>query len=252
MKKTLKPLAISWLIFFGIAAALAHLQALEIETHHLDHVLEFGRDAFGRSCFLLALEAAFRSFRILLPILAFSIFASLAFSFIGLIRNDALQFLWHLLMDLLNALPGFLLAFALSALFGNERTTLLVAAVFLLLPHLSRFFESQIRLQLKTDFVLNSISLGAKSGHVFLTHLLPDLLASTLSMLPFLITRLLVIEISLSYLGLQFSTHGETWGALLYQGKDYLLEAWWIEVIAATPLILTLLSFHLLSKREQN
>ena len=69
-----------------------------------------------------------------------------------------------------------------------------------------------------------SHALGAAPFQIFQRHYLPELIRLLLSVLPFLLTRLILVETSLSFLGLgTVSTH-DTWGRLLYQGKDYLME----------------------------
>jgi ABC-type dipeptide/oligopeptide/nickel transport system permease subunit len=94
--------------------------------------------------------------------------------------------------------------------------------------------------------------MGANPAHLYLHYVIPELLSSVVAVFPFLMTRLILIETSFSFLGIQSFTRGETWGRLLYQGKDYLLEAPWIIAYVGAPLFLTLLAFHLLSDAERN
>jgi len=68
---------------------------------------------------------------------------------------------------------------------------------------------------------------------------------------PFLVTRLLLLETSLSFLGLGQVSEHETWGRLIYQGRDYLTEAPWILVIFSFPLCITLFSLHLISRDDR-
>ena len=94
-------------------------------------------------------------------------------------------------------------------------------------------------------------ALGATPLQIFFRHYFPELLQLLKAVLPFLITRLLLVETSLSFLGLGTVASHDTWGRLLYQGKDYLIEAPWILIIGAIPLSFTLFSFHSLTRQDQ-
>jgi peptide/nickel transport system permease protein len=82
--------------------------------------------------------------------------------------------------------------------------------------------------------------------------LFPALRDSLLTLFPFVVLRLVLIETSLSFLGLSLIPEHESWGRLIAQGKDYLIEAPWILATSAIPLCLMLASFHLLSHEDQN
>ena len=250
MKTLPKSLSKLWILFFGTASAIADFFSSEIESHQLTRTLHFGFDAFGRSCLLLTLEVAFRSFSIILPLGVLCVCTALVFSTLGFIKNSFLKFIWETFNDTLSSLPGLLIALSLSVFFGNQWFTFILASFFLVIPYLIRFFESQIRLLNTQEYILRASALGGTRSHIFLKHYFPELLRSVVSIFPFLFTRLLLIETSLAFLGLTISSQGETWGHLLYQGRDYLLEAPWICFFCGAPLFLTLLSLHLLSNQE--
>lgn len=246
----MKTFARLWLLFFVCAVVLAASFSSEIEAHSLSRTLKFGFDAFGRSCILLALDAAFQSFATILPIGFFCLALAFLASFLKTIRNPSFQFVWNSLIDTLSSLPGFLIALSFSVFFSGQFFVVLVASIFMVLPYLIRFFETQIVQLQSEEYIVSSGALGATRFHIFRQHLLPELFRSVISIFPFLITRLLVTETSLSFLGLTTEGSRETWGKLLYQGKDYLLEAPWICLFGGLPLFLTLLSLHFLSKNE--
>ena len=241
----------SLLIFFA-ASIYFYLNQSVIETHHLEYALHSGQDAFGRNCIKITLSSALESFFVILPVAGFCLLLTLMTSSLLMIKNTRLQFVLRTFLDTLTSLPGFLIALSLSALFSHASWAFFLAAVLLVYPGQTRFFESQI-LKLQTeDFILASSALGGTSLHQFKKHYLPELSRLLISILPFIFMRLLVIETSLTFLGLGSAPVHETWGRLLAQGKDYFLEAPWILCIASVPLFLTLFSFHLLSRTDQN
>lgn len=248
----MKTFAKLWLGFFACATIIAAWFSNEIESHQLSRALTFGFDTFGRSVILLALDAAYQSFLTIFPIAALCMILALLASLIKTVNQPKLQFAWSTVVDTISSLPGFLIALSIGVFLGNQFSTVLLASVFLVLPYLIRFFESQIVHLQSQEYIFSAGALGGTRLHVFRWHLLPELARSVVSIFPFLMTRLLITETSLSFLGVSSDGSRETWGKLLYQGKDYLLEAPWICIFAGFPLFLTLLSFHLLSKPDQN
>jgi peptide/nickel transport system permease protein len=197
------------------------------------------------------LASAFESIRLVLPIgaicLGLSLLTSLLISFAGELSN----FWMKTFLDTLSSLPGFLVALSLSVFFPNSQITLFIASFFMIFPWLTRLLESHLlSLKLK-DYISASHALGASPGFIFLKHFLPDLLRRLTSVLPYLLTRLLLVETSLSFLGLGMAPEHETWGRLLYQGRDYLTEAPWILAITGIPLCITLFSLHLVTRDDR-
>ena len=222
----------------------------QIETHHLSQALIRGYDAFGRNCVTLTLCAMTQTLISLIPVASFSLILSLCLALLTSVRSERLRFSLRTALDLVSALPGFLLALALGVLFPGAIFTYYLGAILMVAPPLIRFFESQLLKLATENFVLASEAMGASKQHLWKAHYLPALKDSILTILPFTILRLILIETSLSFLGLSVAPEHETWGRLLAQGKDYLLEAPWILTTAALPLCVLIASFHLLSTEE--
>ena len=245
-----RSLAWIWLLGFTAVSTGALLIRERIELHHLERALQPGFDAFGRSCPELVVLAAGNSVGMLIPVGALCILSALLLSSVALLRSPRAEFWLRTLLDTLTALPGFLIALAFGVFFPPSIGTFLIGALLLAVPSLTRFFESQLRHLRHEPYILASEALGASPLHLWMRHYRPELLRMLRAILPFLALRLILLETTLSFLGLQAAPEHETWGRLLYQGKDYLLVAPWILAWASAPLGFTLLSFHLLSREE--
>jgi peptide/nickel transport system permease protein len=239
-----------FLVFFG--AILARFKMSEIELHHLERSLDPGMDAFGRNCFTLTLTAISNTIFSVFPVLTFTLILSIGVSLLASESNTSIRFFLRSTLDLFSALPGLLLALALGVVFPSSNFTTYLATILLVIPSTIRYFESFLLKVRSEDFILAASSMGAPPTHIWLYHLLPALRDSIFAILPFVILRLILIETSISFLGLTLTPDHETWGRLLAQGKDYLMEAPWILAYSALPLCLLLASFHLLSHEEQN
>jgi peptide/nickel transport system permease protein len=247
----MRQIAKAWLILFFLAAVVSIRFENQIEAHSLSQTLTFARDAFGRNCFSLVLVGCFESMCAILPVG----FLCLGLSFLAALFISSApkktEFLQRLILDALSSLPGFLIALALSVFFPNQEATLFLASFFIIFPWLTRFLESQIYSFKQKEFILASHALGATQVKIFRTHLLPELVQIIFAILPYLATRLLLLETSLSFLGLGKISDHETWGRLIYQGRDYLTEAPWILTIAGIPLCITLFSLHLITRDDR-
>lgn len=239
-----------WLSLGAVAGLLAFAKQDLIETHQLDRALTPGFDAFGRSCAELIALSAGQSVRVMVPVATVCIVLSLALSSIALLRSSRLEFALRGFLDFLSALPGFLIALAFGIFFPQGSGTFLLGALLLAVPSLTRYFESQLRHLRFEPYIQAAEALGAGHVHLWIRHYQPELLRMLRAILPFLAMRLILLETSLGFLGLQQTPERETWGRMLHQGKDYLLEAPWILYWAAIPLTLTLISFHLLSRED--
>jgi ABC-type dipeptide/oligopeptide/nickel transport system permease subunit len=242
----------TWLLFFATASVIASLFQREIQGHNLNQSLHFGFDPFGRNCILLSLNAAMNSMLEIIPLGLSCIAVTLLLSSLTLIKNETFRFFWNAGWEALYSLPGFIIAISLTAFAPTTPMTFPLAVLFLLIPYLIRFYEGQIHSLLQREYVQQSISLGAHGFHLFRKHIFPELLSASKAILPFLITRLLMIETSLTFVGMKQPSNTTTWGELLYLGKEYLLEAPWISFFTALPLFLTLFSFHLISKNDHS
>ncbi|NDG84929.1 MAG: ABC transporter permease subunit [Proteobacteria bacterium] len=235
-----------------LAASLpAFLRADVIEAHDLSRALTPGFDAFGRACIPLALAALARSLLATLPSACLYLGVSLAMAVLMARGRDPFRFALGSLLDFATAMPGFLLALALGVLFPGSAFTFHLGAFLIAVPAVTRFFESQLLKLGSEDFILAAEALGAGGWHLSIRHYLPALFDSARVVFPSLAVRLILIETSLSFLGLSATPGHETWGRLLAQGKDYLLEAPWILWSAAIPLCLLVGSFHLLADEER-
>jgi ABC-type dipeptide/oligopeptide/nickel transport system permease subunit len=237
----------------SILVSLACLPGRDwIEAHRLERALLPGFDAFGRSCLILVPASMASTLIGILPICLFSFGAAMILALISALPSERLRFFMRSALDTVSALPGFLIAMALGVLFPDSRLTSFLGASLMVVPSTTRYLESQILKLRGEPYVAASEAMGAHRIHVWVQHLYPFLRESVIAFLPFVIMRLILIETSLSYLGLSAAPDHETWGRLLAQGKDYWIEAPWILISSALPLFLTLASFHLLSREEKN
>jgi ABC-type dipeptide/oligopeptide/nickel transport system permease subunit len=218
-------------------------------AHALDHALLPGYDAFGRALLPLtlrasALSSAFAFGAVVVSMLLASVLGSALALSRGAVHEYGLRAL-----ELLLAFPPLLFALAWAAVSGPGWDTLLISLALASIPPLTRLVYARARELLLEDYVLAARSLGATDARIVTRHLMPGVLALCRVKTPNLFAGALMAEATLSFLGVGAPIGRDTWGSLLAQGKDYLLEAPHIALAAGVPLFLTILSLQIGSER---
>jgi ABC-type dipeptide/oligopeptide/nickel transport system permease subunit len=209
-----------------------------------------GYDVFGRDLLATVLRASLNSavFAAIAVILAFAIGIFFGCS-IAIIPSRP-RFLSLRGLDFLLAFPGLLFALAWASVRGPGWGTLLFALLIGIAPPLVRLIYVTSRETLSSEYTTAAESLGASSGRIFWRYLIPSVLPVCRIKLPNLFAYALMAEATLSYLGIGAPIGRDTWGSLLSQGKDYLIEAPHIAIGTGIPLFLTILSLQWISENR--
>jgi peptide/nickel transport system permease protein len=204
----------------------------------------FGTDAFGRDLFAALGEAIGRS-------LSFALAATLAATFVGVSLGSVLglaegrpRFYLERILDFFLAFPPMLLALAIQAEIGPGWRSLAFSVSFGLFPSVVRFVASRAKEVTLTEYLGAARALGGNTAGNFWRHYRPDLLEHLRLKLPTLFGQALLLEATLSFLNLGVPPGVLSWGSLLGQAKDYLIEAPHIAWAVGPPLVLTLLALQ--------
>jgi peptide/nickel transport system permease protein len=96
------------------------------------------------------------------------------------------------------------------------------------------------------EYVQAARALGASSGWIMLRHILPNTLGPLTVVASFGLASTMVIEASLSFLGLGVPPSVPSWGSMLADGRDYLRAGWWVATFPGMALTLCVLAVNLL------
>jgi peptide/nickel transport system permease protein len=147
--------------------------------------------------------------------------------------------------DILLAFPGILLAIALMAVLGPNLKNVIIALAALGWVSYSRLARSLTLKIRELDFVTASFSLGASQWRILLHHILPNLLPAVIVQISFSFAGMILAESSLSFLGLGVQPPFPSWGSMLNDGKNHLLDAPHLMIFPGFTIFLSVLSFNL-------
>ena len=149
-------------------------------------------------------------------------------------------------VDILQAFPGILLAIALAAILGPSLTNVILALSAIGWVGYARLARGQVLVVREAEFVAAATALGAGPGRLLFRHLLPNILGPITVEATFGLAGAVVAEASLSFLGLGAQPPTPSWGAMLNEGRQYLLVAPHLTLFPGLWVSATVLAFNFL------
>jgi peptide/nickel transport system permease protein len=151
-------------------------------------------------------------------------------------------------VDIQLAFPMLLLAITVIAVFGTSIPILIFVFVLAGWVRYVRVIRAQTLVLKQAQFVEAARSIGANHWDIIRRHVTPNLLTEIIILVNLEIGRIILVESSLSYLGLGVQPPMPTWGNMLNEGRQYLQTAWWVVTFPGAAIMLTVLGVNLLAE----
>lgn len=204
-----------------------------------------GTDELGRDIFSRILAGCRVSLYVALAVVLIAGVIGLGVALLGSMRSGRLDSVLTRLTDASMAFPYLLLAVILVATFGASLTIVIVVLVLAGWPQYARVLRSEILKIRSQDFITMSRIMGGNNRWIVTRHVVPNI-ANTLLVLATLQVGLAIMaEGSLSFLGIGVPPPAASWGGMLAEGRNYLTTAWWLPVVPAVCLIVTVMAANL-------
>ncbi len=137
------------------------------------------------------------------------------------------------------AFPFILLAIGIIAVLGPSFPTLVVVIGLSGWVSYARILRSQVLSLRSREFVDAVLALGGSVPRIVLRHVLPNVLSSLVVIATLELARAIVLEATLSFLGLGIQPPTPSWGGMVHEGREYLDSAWWISTCPGLVLMAT-------------
>jgi peptide/nickel transport system permease protein len=149
-------------------------------------------------------------------------------------------------MDVFFSIPGLLLAVGIAAMRGPGVNSAVVAIAIVYTPLFARVMRGPVLSEREKEYVEAIRALGATRRVVAFKHILPNVISPFVVQGTVALSQAILIEASLSYLGLSAQPPTPSWGNMLNEGRTYLETAPWISVFPGIAIMVTVLAFNLL------
>lgn len=211
-----------------------------------DRFFLLGSDQFGRDLASRLLFGARVSLRIgllagfLTLVLGIAV-GSLAATLGGVVDSLLMRF-----TDTLLAFPHLFVVIALAAVFQVNSVWIAVILGLTGWMGTARLIRAEMLTLRGSDFVLAANAVGQPPLRILARHLLPNALTPVIAYTALRIGDLILVEASLSFLGLGVAPPTPTWGNMIDQGSQILTSGWWVATFPGVAIALTVIGFHLL------
>jgi ABC-type dipeptide/oligopeptide/nickel transport system permease subunit len=148
------------------------------------------------------------------------------------------------LVNLWLAFPFILLALAIVAVLGPSFVNMIVALGLTTWPIFTRVVRSEVLRARRQDYVTAATMLGARDVRIMARHIFPMLINSVIVLGSLEVARLIILESFLSFLGLGVQPPAASWGNMLAEARQYILQMWWLVTLPGLALFVTTLGIN--------
>ncbi|HYH33078.1 MAG TPA: ABC transporter permease [Pseudonocardia sp.] len=201
---------------------------------------ELGRDVLSRLIYGTRVS--------LLVALAATVLSGVAGTALGLIAGyfgGKFDSLLMRLADVQLGIPSLLLALAIIAALGPGLWKLVVVLGLTGWVAYARVVRAEVLTLRTREFVVAAEAIGVRRPVIMMRHLLPNVVAPVATIATLQVATVIIVESSLSYLGLGVPPSTPTWGSTLAAGQLHLSTAWWIAVFPGLAIMVTTISINL-------
>jgi peptide/nickel transport system permease protein len=150
------------------------------------------------------------------------------------------------LMDAIMAIPGLVLALAIVSVLKPSTTNAMLAIAVVIIPGNSRIVRGAVLSAKQNRYVEAAQALGCRQLHILVSHILPNVTAPILVIASIWLGNAILIEATLSFLGLGTQPPTPSWGLMLSStGRAFMEQAPWLAIFPGLAISLAVLGFNL-------
>ena len=205
-----------------------------------------GTDDFGRDVLSRILHGAMPSLQVSILSVTGSLIVGVIIGLLAGYRGGWVDTVLMSLMDVLLAFPAVLLAIAILAVLGTALSNVILAIAIVNLPTFARLARGSTLATRELLYVEAARSLGVPPLMILWRHILPNIAAPLIVQTSLTIATAILIEASLSYLGLGIQPPAPSWGNILASTYGFIQTNPWPSVFAGIAIAIAVLGFNLL------
>ena len=152
------------------------------------------------------------------------------------------------IVDILLGFPYLIFAIGLMAMMGPGLGNIIMALAYKEWVIPCRVVRGETLATSQLEYVEAARALGASGGHIMLREILPNILSPVVVVATIRMAHVIILEASLSFLGLGVQPPTASWGAMVADGRAFILESWWVSTFPGLAILLLVLAINVASQ----
>lgn len=207
----------------------------------------FGTDNYGRDVFSRTLEGLKTTFLVALFTVGIGAFFGTLIGAVTGYYGGVIDEVLMRINDALASFPSILVAMVMVCIFGRGPVKLIIIMGIVFIPSFARVMRGEFMKLKNRDFILNAKLVGCSGWRIMFSHIFPNTLHTLLSSVAIGFNNAVLVEASLSYLGIGVQPPHASLGRMLSEAQGYFSYIWCV-LAPGMVMILMILGFVLLSE----
>jgi peptide/nickel transport system permease protein len=205
-----------------------------------------GTDELGRDTLARVIHGAQVSLWVGAIAIAIALVVGLILGFLAGYYGRYVDLVLMRLIDIMFAIPGLILAFLIVGLWSPTRLHETIAIGVIISPAFVRVIRASVLEVMGAPFIESARALGASDLRVMVRHILPNILAPLTVMTSVYFSQAILVEATLSFLGLGVQPPQASWGGMLEVARGLISESVWPAIFPGLAIMITVLGFNFL------